>query len=138
MNSTPNSLRRKRKGFNSNVYSSRELPLSPWWDGECERLVRRRRAAWFKYRNSKLRVDFLEFKKEEARCRCGLRKKKREGFERFCENLKPDSNPTYVWKKVRAFRNRYNPGNPPNLYNEAIENKVKDMIAGLCPPWVPV
>lgn len=83
------------------------LPPCPWWDKDCDRLIRIRSAALSKFKLSKSREDFLKSKKAEARARVGPKK---DNFIKFYNNLRKDSNPSYIWRKMfqkssKFFRN---------------------------------
>lgn len=80
----------------TSVYTHKSLPPTPWWDNECSKWIRLRKAAWLKYKHTKSRVDFIAFKRAEAKSRYELKKKKKEKFISFCESLRKDTNPTYV------------------------------------------
>lgn len=67
--------------------------------------------SWFKalklFKENKSRENFLNYKKEVARTRIGLKKIKKENFRSFCENLRKNSDSSYVWRKIKAFKNSF-------------------------------
>lgn len=85
----------------------------PWWNEECDKMVARRKLALDNFKKFGTRVDFLLYKKECAKTRIGLKNIKKENFKKFCESLRKDSNPTYIWKKVKSFQNSLNSGDSP-------------------------
>lgn len=105
-----NTTRQKNPTPDGNISDQSSFHSSPpciWWDAECDRLVRLRKAVLSKFRFSNLRSDFIEYKKASAKARITFKKKKRDNFIEFCENLRKDTNPSYIWRKIKAFKNRW-------------------------------
>jgi len=107
----------------------------PWWSEECDKVFARRKIALDNFKKSGTRDDFLLYKRECAKARIGLKNIK-EDFRKFCESLRKDSNPTYIWKKVKSFQNYLNSSDFLNKYNQAIVDTIKNQISSLFPPWV--
>lgn len=117
---------------------SRSLPSCPWWDSECDALINSRREALRKFKSSRSSQDFIEYSKCNNLARCGIRKIKKEKFKLFCESLTRFSNPSYVWGKIKAFKNRFNTRDLDHQYNENDEKTILDLIHNLFPPWAPL
>lgn len=81
-------------------------PPCPWWNANCDKLLRLRKAALYKFQFNRSWNNFIEYKKKVAQARVGFKAARKESFEKFCEGLRKDSNPTYVWKKIKCFQNR--------------------------------
>lgn len=128
-----------RNPLSSSYQSSSKLKKRsshcPWWSEECDELVARRKIALDNFKKSGTRDNFLLYKRECAKARIGLKNIKKENFRKFCESLRKDSNPTYIWKKVKSFQNYLNSSDSPNKYNQAIVNTIKNQISSLFPPW---
>lgn len=126
----------------SNVMSQpvdrKARPPCPWWTRDCDELIRLRRAAFLKFKCSPSRANFLAFKKAEVAVKHGLCRIKKESFQQFCEGLTKYTNPNYLWKKIKCFKNRFNHKDNANEYNEEKQENVVAMIERLCPPWTRV
>lgn len=120
----------------NSFYQPRSFPPCDWWDAECDRFLRLRKAAWFKFKYSNLRIDFLNYKKVAAQARICFRNKKKEKFVEFCNNLRKDSNPSYIWKKVKAFKNRWNGGSNSYEFSGESLAAVENFIEEISPPSV--
>ena len=130
-----------RLGNQSNVQKqrnqkSRNHHPCPWWDKNCEELKRLRTEAAENFHNNKSSDNYLQYKKMQARARIGFRKIKKEKFIAFCQGLRKDSNPTYIWKKIKCFKNRYNFSETANQYDAETIANIQDQIESLFPPWV--
>lgn len=73
----------------------------------------------------------------QERVRVGHKNVKKESFVNFCNNLRKDTNPTYVQKKVKSFKNRFNFSETGNQYNQESILTITEQINTLFPPWVP-
>ena len=109
---------------------------SPWWDEKCDKLIMDRKIAYDNFKNRGNRENLNAYVKEVARVKLELRKIKREKFDRFTESLRKDSNPTFVWKKVKAFQNSLSNSDSPNSYNKCSHEAILKLIENLYPPWV--
>lgn len=78
-----------------------------WWDEECSKLKRLRRAAFKKWRFTGRLQDKILYKRSCAVFKKAIKKKKRECFVKFTESLDLNKNPSYVWNKMRIFRNKW-------------------------------
>lgn len=110
-------------------------PPCPWWNKDCEDLILSRKEAALKFKTAKTRQSFLYYKMIQARVRVGLRKIKKESFVKFCEDLRKDTNPSYVWNKVKCFRNRLNFSETANKYDPDSLLKIREQIDSFYPPW---
>lgn len=110
-------------------------PPAPWWNEHCDTLIKDRLLALNKFKTSGSRVDYLEYKKREAIARIGLRNVKRESSKSFCESLSRDSNPGYIWKKIKCFKNRFNFAETGNKYNPEKINAILSQIDEIALLW---
>lgn len=111
-------------------------PPCPWWNEECDKLIRIRKATFLSFKHLPSRANFLSFKRAEIKAKAGLRKMKKESFIKFCEGLSKNTNPTYLWRKIKCFKNRFNYKNNANAYNEEKVKSAVAMIEKLCPPGI--
>lgn len=116
--------------------SKKIFPPCPWWNKECEDLINQKSEAAKQFKILKTREKFLYYKMIE-RVRVGLRRAKKEEFTSFCNNLRKDSNPTYVWKKIECFKNRFNFSETANQYDQETMLIINEQINTLFHPWVP-
>lgn len=106
---------------------------SPWWDEKCDNLIKDRRyEAYKKFREKGNRENLNAYVREVARVKLEL--KKREKFDKFIEDLRKDTNPSFVWKKIKAFQKSSN--DSPNCYNKNSNEAICNLIESLYPPWV--
>lgn len=65
----------------------------------------------------------------------------KEKFMKFCESLKSDVDPSYVWRKVKQSKNRFNYlkslNNDDLLVAEAIYRQIVELFPSH-PPYAPV
>lgn len=107
---------------------------SPWWNDECERLARLRKAALQRYKFCQSRTNFIKYRQANAVAKKTFRLIKRDYFLKFCNALGRTSNMKYVWHKVRAMNNSFHRKETPNAYTEETALIVNDLIAELSPP----
>lgn len=93
----------KRKEFSDKRHTN---PVE-WWDEECEKLKRLRRAAFKKWIFSKTLDDKINYKKSRAVLRRAIKKKKRECYVKFTESIDLKKNAGYVWNKMKIFKNKW-------------------------------
>lgn len=123
------------KKENSNYLKNKTSRVPcPWWNKECDNLIENRNKALVQFKACKTRTNFLSYKREVAKTRIGLRNIKKNSFVEFCENLRKDSNPTYVWKKIKAFKNRFNHFETKNEYKPEVIKNIYQQISSLFPP----
>ena len=82
--------------------NSGKLP-TPWWNAECDRAVRRKKAAYLKMKRSFSIADIVRFKKLKSECRRTILTAKRECWETYCSSLNKHSNISKVWSVVRSL-----------------------------------
>jgi len=63
------------------------FPNTPWWDGECERLIRKRKWAYKKLANCPSRENLVNYRTISAQTRKGLQKIKRTNFRELVNDL---------------------------------------------------
>jgi len=83
------------------------IPNSPWWDGECERLVVKRKRAYKKLANCPSRENLVNYRNISGQTRKGLQKRKRENFRDFVNDLNLASGLLKFWNTVKRFKNSH-------------------------------
>ncbi|KAJ8726286.1 hypothetical protein PYW07_000984 [Mythimna separata] len=110
-----------------------KLPSPPWWDRECTDMIRARNEAE-KTVNCDMNLEnLLSFKRILAKSRKFFKKKKREGWSKFCSSLSPSTSVSTVWRKVRHFRSSLTPVSS-NIITEELGHEFFSKIA---PAYVP-
>ncbi|CAG9133023.1 unnamed protein product [Plutella xylostella] len=106
----------------------------PWWDSDCTTAIDERNNAEGVYLSNMNMDNFINYKRIAARTKRLLKKKKKQGWFRFCERLSPRSPPSLVWRYIRRFRGSLNVEdttcNDPSIWLEGFSDK-------LAPPYVP-
>ena len=73
----------------------------PWWNPDCERAIRLKRAVFLKMKRSFDFEHVLLFKKRRSECRRILLSAKRQCWENFCASLNMRANAKKVWRVAR-------------------------------------
>lgn len=79
----------------------------PWWDSECSEAVKKRNNMERSLSRLMTVGNYIEFKMIAAQTTRLLRKKKKQGWLKFCTNLSPRSPASIVWQNIKRFRNSY-------------------------------
>ena len=108
-----------------------------WWDEDCNRVKRIRKASYKKWEISNELKDLIAFKKNCAIAKKTFKTKKKEYFKKFAENLSFRTNPTYVWNTCKVLNKSWVKTTNINL-TERLQNKekVEKSLEKLCPAWV--
>lgn len=85
----------------------KKISSPPWWDKECTEAVNKRNDAEKLNKQCLTMHSYLFYKNVEAATKRLLRKKKKEGWKRFCSKLSPDSPSSLIWKNIRMFRSSF-------------------------------
>ncbi|KAJ8704397.1 hypothetical protein PYW08_013121 [Mythimna loreyi] len=110
------------------------LPPPPWWDRECTNMIKARNEAEKTF-NCNMNLDnLIAFKRILAKSRKFLKKKKREGWSKYCSSLSPSTPVSTVWKKVKCFRSSLTPASHNNNMTEELGHQFFSKIA---PAYVP-
>lgn len=111
-------------------------PVS-WWDSDCDRVKRIRNAANKKWKHTKNRIDYYNYKKACANAKKLFKKKRKENFSNFCEKINFNTDPSYVWHTSKVLKNKFCKSKTTNLSPEAKIELIKENINKIAPPWVP-
>ncbi|XP_026831112.1 uncharacterized protein LOC113563584 [Ooceraea biroi] len=106
-----------------------------WWDDECEKLLRLRRAAFLKYKQCSSFDNFISYKRANEIAKGTFRRKKRQSFLTSYESFNRTTNLRYVWQKVKTLNGSLNRKESTNSYSSASEVVVQRQIEDLYPPW---
>lgn len=110
---------------NKNPYNTSRTDFrksSMWWDEECEKAIRIRKAAFLKFKYISSQVNYEKYKQTDDDVRALFRRKKKSSFIDFCDSLNRTSNMRLVWQKIRAMSNKYHREEMSNVYKEEHTN----------------
>ena len=109
----------------------------PWWNGECNKIVRVTLAKLKKYLHSSTYENFLDYQKWEAKATKKLKSIKSANFLSFCESLSVNSPISTVWAKVRSFRHRLlSPPIPNDLSRSSRNYQIYELLySGFYHKW---
>ncbi len=110
-----------------------KIPSPPWWDSECTAMIRSRNEAEKTYNRNMNLENLLTFKQILAKSRKLFKKKKKQGWRRFCSSLSPSTPVATVWQRVKNFRNS---SKPPSIsiLPDSLSHK---FFANVAPIYVP-
>jgi hypothetical protein len=135
LDGTPKHKTRRNQGAtHAHIYKS--WKAAALWDEECNRLIKRRKAAQLKLKEVPARENFVSYKKKEAKAKSGLRKIKKEYFKKFCYSINQYTGQSYIWEKISKLTNTWNCGMQPNECKEEKIITVEQRIQNLRPPWI--
>jgi ribonuclease HI/exonuclease III len=77
----------------------------PWWNEECNRVVREKKKALNALKRSRLPEDFVKYKKKTALARKTIKEAKRNGWREFCEGINTKTPTQQIWNKVKSISN---------------------------------
>lgn len=108
----------------------------PWWDAECNKAKRLRKAAYKKWVYTNNEEDLINYKRTCAIVKRTLKKKKTECFRNFAEKINLRTDPNFVWNKCKIFKNSW-VKIKPNHSSENLQDRSKtdSSLTKLCPPW---
>lgn len=106
----------------------------PWWDSECEKVIRLRKAAFKKWRYTLDPSDHIQFKKTVAIARKTINNKKRTSFRNFAETIDLSTNSSYVWNKCKIFKNKWANVKLGDKPSQNTEDKIAKALDKICPP----
>ena len=125
-----------KKKYKKNNKNCKFNPV-PWWNTDCERIKRLRKAAFKKFEYTKNLIDLLEYKKNAAIAIKTFKKSKLDYFKRFAESINFGISISHVWNKCKVLKNKWAKVHHSHLSeNLQNKNKVHTALEKLSPPWV--
>lgn len=79
----------------------------PWWNDECWRAIRNRKAAWTRYRRSISLTNLLRFKRSRAEAQRTIRRSKKASWQEFIEGINSNVSVTDAWNKINRLLNKH-------------------------------
>ncbi|XP_058810377.1 uncharacterized protein LOC131675415 [Phymastichus coffea] len=108
-----------------------------WWDEECNKAKRLRRAALKKWRFTQDLVDLIAYKKAAAIATKLFKKKKRQDFKKFAATINFRKDSSYAWYKAKVLKNKWIKINLPHQTEHLqLQESINDAMNKITPPWV--
>jgi hypothetical protein len=85
----------------------RKQPEFVWWNRECNKVIRIRKAKLFKWKYCKTEEIFLEYKRVAISAKHKFREIKQEHWETFCDRINEFTNLPYIWDRMKRLICRY-------------------------------
>lgn len=117
------------------VCNSRHRNPAPWWDSDCEKAKRLKKAAFKKSKFTKKPADFIDYKRLSASARRLFRCKKRKNFRDFASRINFSSSVKYVWDTCKILKNcwiKIRPSHTSENHQDA--ERISDALDKLVPP----
>ncbi|XP_015111524.1 uncharacterized protein LOC107037477 [Diachasma alloeum] len=137
-----NTPKRKYQNTDSNKTNkinknNRDNPCK-WWDDECSKAKRLRRAAQRKWEYSHSVEDRIKYNREVARTKKLFKKKKRDHFREFAKSIDSRTSAKYVWNICKILKNKWVKVNH-NSCTEHLQwlNKIDLAVNKISPDFVP-
>lgn len=113
--------------------ANNKIPSPPWWDHECTAAIKKRKEAEKQCRDSLTMQNYLCYKNVSSASKRLLKRKKKEGWQRFCSSLSPDTPSTVVWNNIKRYRCSLTTNNPKSYTLDWVNTFVNK----LAPDYVP-
>ncbi|GFG30725.1 hypothetical protein Cfor_02937 [Coptotermes formosanus] len=94
--------------FPKKMARNNKLLSPPWWDRECTTAISRRKTAERNYRNNMTFENYQALEDIMQETRKLFKKKKFEGWRRFCSSLTPETQSSVIWQNIKRFRSAIN------------------------------
>ena len=128
INSSPKKVVNSKKKSNNPV---------EWWDSECDKIKRLRKASLLKWEYSLKLEDLILYKKNVALAKKIFKNKKRQYFRQFAATINLKSNLKYAWNKAKIFKDKWVKLQPHSVEHNLQENlKIESALDKLCTPYV--
>lgn len=124
-----------KDNINSRQENSKRCSMAQW-DEECNKMLEDRKIALKRFCKNMSNENFIEYKKRRAIARKTIRTKKREEFKEFVSRLNKNFSLTYVWKKMRIFKNSFNTVEWNKWQEKNREVIARNEADNLSPQWV--
>ena len=123
----------KRKLYNDKIHRN---PVQ-WWDPECDRAKRLRKANLKRYQYTSDPSDQIKYKKSVAEAKKMFKSKKRKYFQKISESINFNINRSYVWNVSKILKNKWAKTSPSHTpENHQQKEKVNAALDKISPPWV--
>lgn len=119
-----------------NTNRSKDRNPVPWWDSECDKIKRLRRASFKKWEYTKSLENLITYKKMCALAIKTFKTKKKEAFKEFAKSIDYRTDAKFVWNKCKIFKNSWIKTHPSHFTdNLQTEIKKENALNKISPPW---
>ena len=108
----------------------------PWWDAECDKIKRLRKAAFKKWDFTGELIDLIAYNKRCAEAKRIFKNKKIAKFREFVSTLNFKSKSKYTWNKCKIFKNKWAKVSN-NMESNAFSSLTQKALDELCVPGEP-
>ncbi|PNF30200.1 hypothetical protein B7P43_G08428 [Cryptotermes secundus] len=107
-------------------------PACIWWNNECDKVTRIRKAKLLKWKYCKTEETFMEYKKAAVIAKNRLREIKQDYWKNFCDGLNQFTNPSYIWDRMKRLKYRFNKTDRERECKEELTNSAITTFGKLC------
>ena len=126
----------RKKSFRAGTKKKIRNPV-PWWDEECARIKRLRRASFKKWEYTQRLIDLIQYKKNCAIAKRTFKQKEKQYFRKFASTINFRASKGFVWNKVKVLNNALCKVVAANkMDKEEFQVKCKECLTSLYPMWV--
>ena len=124
---------KSRQNTRNNNSSKKMGDKKIWWNNECEKMVRQRKALFksLKYRCNLEKI--INYKKICAETTNFLKNTKKNSFREFAESINSSTTISNVWHKIKIFKNGFNKS-ISSLGNIKFQQNASECLEDLCVP----
>jgi ribonuclease HI len=79
----------------------------PWWSGKCWIAIKKRKAAFRRYRRVASPGNFMCFSKARANVKRVIKASKKESWQKFISGINSKTTSTDAWRKVNMLNNKH-------------------------------
>ena len=133
LESLPKNKKNQSTPTNIALKNNNSKPNCLWWNDNCDKVIRQRKAAVLSIKHRFTMDKFIEVKRIEALTKKTLKEEKKKSWDQFCETISPNTKIKDFWRKIKLYKNATNKyqniGNPKEQ-----ECNIKKTIDSLCAP----
>jgi len=124
-----------RRPYGSRKRSSNKFQTpAPWWNKKCSEAVETRHNLCRMYKASPTLDNWLEFRRETARCRRVLKREKRLGWKNLCSSFTSKTPTAAIWKFMRSYKRKSLARGQTTVDDKETTELQNKIIDKLCPP----
>ena len=98
----------------------------PWWNSECERLIKEKHKAKNTFKKHPTMANYDIYKEKEKIAAKIIKTSKENSFKKFCDEINSYTPTKVIWNKIAALSKKYKPMKPIplNISNNFITNPI--------------
>ena len=79
----------------------------PWWNKACYVAIKKRKAAWNKYKRSSTDENYISFSRLRAEAQRIIRYSKRKSWTEFVDGINSEMGSGTAWRKINLLQNKF-------------------------------